>query len=32
MVMVQNKKTRNQVATDLEAFLGADLSKTFSFW
>ena len=32
LVMVGNKKTRVQIANDLEAFLGEDESKEFSLW
>jgi len=32
LVMIQNKKNRMQVQSDLEAFLGPDSSRTFSIW
>ena len=32
MVMVANHKSKSQVASDLEAFLGSDQSQTFTAW
>ncbi len=32
MVLIQNKKTRPQVAEDLDAFLGSALATDFSKW
>jgi hypothetical protein len=32
MVMVANHKSKGQVASDLEAFLGPDKSQTFTTW
>lgn len=32
MVMVANHKSKGQVASDLEAFLGSDQAHTFTAW